>query len=109
MTKEELKQQSDERIAAAKVAQEALSARISELKACEGKTYIRKGSDGRSTIKVIRYEGVGALVNGQKAHLFRVEQSNPGKIWTPPATKFLEEHEEYSEPVTQTDLKNEVI
>lgn len=109
MTKEELKQQSDERIANAKAAQGLLNARIAELKTCEGKTYIRKGSDGSQTIKVIRYEGIGNLANGQKAHLFRVEKKNPGSVWTPPATQFLEEHEEVPTPVTQTDLKNEVV
>lgn len=104
MKQVELQKEADARLEA----QKKLQDRIAELKACEGKTYIRKGSDGATTFKVLRYEGVGKLVSGQQAHLFRVERFNPGLIFTPPATQFLEEHEEVK-AVTQTSLTNEIV
>lgn len=92
--KAELKALQEKNIADAKAAQEKVAARIRDLKNYEGKTFIENGTDGRTTFKVIRYEGIGKLANGDMAHLFRVERFNPGAIYTPPATQFLAEHTE---------------
>jgi len=89
-----------------KAAQAKIDTRIAELKGYEGKTFkpINPLPQFKNqTIKILKYEGVGTLVGGVTAHLFRAESKNPGLIWTPPASKFLEEHEEITpEPETAT-------
>lgn len=92
-----------------KIAEEAnkkIAARIVELKKFEGKTFVKNVNPGASTFKIIRYEGIGKNSAGVMSHLYRVEGKNPGIIWTPAATQFLEEHHEI-EPKTET--QNEVI
>lgn len=88
-----------------KAQQDAFNKRIEELKACEGKFY-RPKAGGKTYSKVLRYDGVGTLAGGVQAHLFRVEQWNPGLIWTPQATKFLEENEEF---MPEPDKEKEII
>jgi hypothetical protein len=87
--------------------QAALEARIAELKTYAGKTFRRK--DGRGgLIKVIGYHGIGRrseIRNGVavavREHVF--EAIGNGSHWTPPATKFLEEHEQVEvKPETET-------
>jgi hypothetical protein len=88
-------------LAKAQAAQDAINKRIEELKACKGKFY-RPKSGGPTYSKVLDYGGIGKLMGGIEAHLFKVEQWNPRLLWTPPATKFFEENEEFdaSELVT---------
>ena len=77
--------------------QEALAARVADLKKFEGKTFVPKNLNPRfpnQRITVLSYAGIGKLSSGESAHLFKVESKSPGNIWTPPATKFLEEHDE---------------
>ena len=73
--------------------------RIDELKACEGKTYLRKDGTELPT-KILKYDGTrmsqSMEAGGATAivsHVFQVESSD-GRRWTPPATKFLAEHDE---------------
>ena len=87
MTPEQIKENRDK-----------LEARIAELKTYEGKTFIKKGSDGKTTFKVLRYEGIAVIRGGVQAHLFRVESRNPGSIWTPVASEFLNDYEEIQVP-----------
>ena len=78
--------------ATAKSIADKIAARVVELKTYEGKTFKPKNPHvqfPKQTIKVERYAGVS---NG--VYLFQVESKNPGSRWTPPATKFLDEHEE---------------
>ncbi len=94
----------EEQIANQKAAQEKLAARIAELQACVGKTYKPKNADPRhpnKTVKILKYNGVGRNASGQSMHLFSAESSNPGAMWTPPATEFLNTHEEV-EPKPET-------
>ena len=89
-----------------KAAQAKIDARVTELKSYEGKTFKPINPNPKfpnQTIKILKYEGVGTLTGGVTAHLFRAESKNPGLIWTPPASKFLEEHNETTpEPETAT-------
>lgn len=81
-------------LAAAKKEEDA---RAVELKACEGKFYRPKTGQPTSTyFKVLRYNGIGTLQGGIRSHIFTIERFNPGAIWTPPATKFLAENEEFT-------------
>ena len=92
---EKAKASQDEALAKAQEAQNKINARIEELKQYVGKTFKRKdGTYPHQTIKILRYEGLGTLAGGVIAYLYRVESKNPGGVWTPPATKFLEEHVE---------------
>lgn len=77
-------------------AQAKLNARTAELKQCVGKMYRQKAGGDRpgATFKVLGYLGVKQLADGSLAHIFKVERFNPGAIYTPPASKFLEQHEE---------------
>ncbi len=108
MTKEEIDKQQSETLSKAKEAQDKIAARVEELKTYEGKTFARKDGIGKATFKVIRYEGIGKLLNGDLAHLFRVESKNPNSIWTPPATQFLLDHEEIEVKENET-IQKEVI
>jgi hypothetical protein len=96
MTPEQIKEQ-----------KEKLQARIDELKSFEGKTFIKKGSDGKTTFVVLKYEGIGTIRNGVQAHLFRVESRNPGSIWTPVASEFLNDYEEVQ--VTEQTATPEIL
>lgn len=94
---EDLKKMQSDALEKAKEQQAKIDARIKELKTYEGKTFEPNVPNPRfpnQTIKILKYEGVGTLAGGIMTHLFRVESKNPGAIWTPPATKFLEEHHE---------------
>jgi hypothetical protein len=96
----------DKQAATLKLAQELnekTQARVKELKQFEGKTFVRKdGKFPNQRITVIRYAGIATLNGGVLAHLFEVEAKNPGAIWTPPATAFLEEHEVIEETAAET-------
>jgi len=97
-----------ENLRLAEEANKKTQARIAELKTFEGKTFRRKdGVNPNQTIKIVRYEGIGTLQGGILAHLFRVESKNPGAIWTPPATQFLDEHEEIQQ--SETVKSKEII
>jgi hypothetical protein len=88
------------------VSEPKLDVRALLFKSCEGKSYRPNVVDKRfpnKTVKVLSYVGVGRLGSGELAHLMRVESKNPGSIWMPPATKFLEEH---SEILTEQTKKN---
>jgi len=91
-----------EAFAKATEARQKLEARIAELKTCEGKTFIKKGSDGKTTFNVLKYEGIGTIRGGVQAHLLRVESRNPGSIWTPVASEFLNDYEEIEVKETAT-------
>ena len=72
-----------------KAKQEKIDARISELRACEGKTYIQ--NDGQGPLKKVnKYAGIfpkdGALI-----YTFEVEIAGHA-VWNAPATEFLANH-----------------
>lgn len=73
--------------------------RVAELKAYGGKTFVRRDGASKSTFKILKYEGVGTVCNGQRAHLFRVE-SSAQFIWTPVASEFLKDFVEVEVPAT---------
>ncbi len=76
-------------------ANKQLEARIAELKTYEGKTFIKKNSDGKQAFKVIRYDGIHSIRGGIRAHVFLVEASGPGGYpWRPVAAEFLNDYEE---------------
>jgi hypothetical protein len=79
-----------------------IAARVEELKAYAGKTFKRKGDTGPTTFKVLAYAGVG-IKDGREFHTFQVERKNPSALWTPPATQFLEDHEEITPNETATE------
>lgn len=82
---------------AAKEKADKIAARVEELKSFTGKVFKRKGDTSPTTYTILEYAGIG-VKDGQEYHTFRVERKHPGAIWTPPATKFLEDHEEVSAP-----------
>ena len=80
-------------------------ARVQELSAYAGKHFVKKGDTKKRVIKVIGYAGV-KIKNGESAHTFQVEAKDAR--WTPPATQFLEEHDEVevkSEEKTVKEIK----
>lgn len=93
----------DKRIADFKAAQEKINARIKELQGYAGKSFKRKDGTG-GVIKIEGYAGIHQN-GGRSFHCFQVE--TPGARWTPPATQFLEEHDEVQ--VNEVKPSTEVI
>lgn len=90
-------------LAAAMETAKKIGARIAELKQSKGKWYRRKDGKEQPT-QVLDYGGIKThqeMRNGQpfgvNSHVFQVE-SLDGRRWTPPATKFLAEHDEIAAP-----------
>ena len=69
---------------------EKITNRIAELKAYEGKSFIRKADPKGLVFTVLKYDGV-KVKDGVSAHTFLVEGKD--MRWTPIASKFLEEYE----------------
>lgn len=99
-------------------AQARFNARVSELKACEGKTYKPKNPARgfeNQTVLIERYEGIACIDptgrsdsrNAQNAHIFQAESKNPNFRWKPTCTKFLEEFEEVA--VQKIEINKEVL
>lgn len=85
--------------AAQKSAAEKRAARVKVLKSYAGKSFVKKGNPKGEVTKVLDYAGVHTR-DGLQFDCFLAEK--PGCRWTPPATKFLEEHEEISIIKTET-------
>lgn len=79
--------------------------RVTELKACEGKTYQPKNPARgfeNQIVTVIKYEGIASIDptgksdarNVRSAHIFLCESKNPNFRWKPSATIFLENFQE---------------
>ena len=79
----------EELAASRKAREDAINARVAELKKCEGNWYARNDGTGMPTI-VKKYAGIH-VINGNATYIFSVEI--PGHAaWNPSATDFLAEH-----------------
>jgi hypothetical protein len=81
-----------------KVREARINARIEDLKSYEGKWFARNDGSGHP-IQVLKYAGI-AVKDGQAEYTFLAETLYAR--WTPPATKFLEEHHVIAAPATAT-------
>ena len=97
---EEIKQAPE---AASSDLQAKINERIEELKLSIGKTYRRKDGMGHP-VKITGYGGVlihqevrGGKHAAIQSHVFKTDS-----MWTPPATKFLEEYEVVASVETET-------